>query len=84
MGGLSKGLDMASAGMAQMEELKRQKDEMQIAMMEKGISPLWGPYDPEDKGYITQAQLCDLAKAALEALGKVEFYNELVFTTVCE
>ena len=43
---------MYDAGKEKALELKKQKDEMQIAAFEAGITDLWKKVDPEDTGYV--------------------------------
>ena len=64
-------------------EIKHQKDEMQIAMFEKVIDPLWRKYDENDDGYITQEQFMELGKTALENAGHGDKFNEEAFKLAC-
>ena len=57
---------------------------MQISMFEKMIDPIWKNYDTDGKGYITQKQLCELAKYALEQAGHADKYNEWILLQLCK
>ena len=67
----------------QAAELKRKKDEAQIQMFEKVISPFWKNYDLDDKGYINQEQFKDLSKMVMDKAGYGDKFNEQVFEELC-
>jgi len=52
--GYEKYADMAEAGLDKAAELKKQKDAMQLQLIEKAVDPLWIQYDPENTGFITK------------------------------
>lgn len=67
----------------QAAELKRKKDEAQIQMFEKVITPFWKSYDQDDKGYIGQEQFKELSKLVMEKAGYGDKFNEQVFEELC-
>ena len=56
-------------------ELKKQKDELQIAGFNKLIEPLWVKYDTEEKGFISKEQCVDMVKAILAKGNYADYFN---------
>ena len=76
--------DAAQGAIGKAQELKKAKDEMQIAMFDKAIGPVWGQYDTEGKGFIGKGDVETMAQKALEDAGYAKFYNQTVFDKVFE
>lgn len=47
-------MDQAANLADQAAELKKQKDALQLQMLEKAIDPLWSQYDTENTGYVSK------------------------------
>ena len=66
------------------QDLKKQKDEMQIKAFEKIIEEVWNRYDAENKGYIEGEQCHELIKYNLEKQGYGQYYKREVIDKVLE
>ena len=52
--------DGANTALETAKELKKRKDELQLMMITKAIDPIWALRDPENKGYISKDQCCEM------------------------
>jgi len=48
-------------------------------MCEKAVDTLWGFYDSKNKGYISKKKCEELAKQALETVGRGSYFSETCF-----
>ena len=71
--------EKASQAMDKANELKKKKNEMQISLITKAVTPIWAKKDTKNLGYITKTQCCEIVQDALKAIGQEKYYDEKTF-----
>ena len=72
---LNSGVEMAGQAYEGAVYLKEKKDELQMAMCQKIVDPVFGLYDTDNTGFITKGQCEELAKQGLEKAEKGDLFN---------
>ena len=71
--------EQANQAIDKAKDLKTKKNEMQISLITKAVTPIWAKKDTQNLGYITKTQCCELVQDALKAIGQEKYYDEKTF-----